>query len=84
MKMTAFWEYDIFPFCIWGELVKADETHFWVKGFDGMKFGNRIRIAFLPEVQAKAVIAKLEKLTADKAASDARFKQEAKTLLESL
>jgi hypothetical protein len=84
MKFIAFWRYDIFPFCIWGELLKADEDSFCVKGYDGRRFSNKIRIAFLPEVQAKAVIAKLEKLTADKAAADAKFKSDAKNVLEGI
>lgn len=84
MKMIAFWQYDTFPYCIWGELLKADETHFWVKGYDGFRFGNKVRIAFLPEVQAKSVIDKLKKLSADKEAADAKFKAEAKAVLSSI
>lgn len=84
MKFFAFWSYDTFPFCIWGELTKADETHFWVKGYEGFRFGNQCKIAFLPEAQAKLAIAKLEKLIVEKKIADANFNQAAKHLLESL
>lgn len=84
MKFIAFWTYDLFPYCIWGELEKADKDFFWVKGFQGCKFNNRQRIAFLPEVQAAVVIEKLKKITADRKAANVKFKKDAEKILKEM
>ena len=84
MKLIAFWKYDIFPYCLWGELVKADKDRFWIKGYEGFCFVNSARIAFLPEVQAKQVIAELEILKQDHATAVKSFDLKAKNLINGL
>jgi len=85
MKMIAFWKYDVFPFCFWGELVKAEENgNFHIKGYDGFHFKKTALIGYIPAVAAGSIIKQLEDLTEAKRISDKNFSEKARSITQQI
>ncbi len=80
MNMIVFWNYDVFPYCLWGPLTKATKTQFW--SGPNLCFSNRARIGILPEEQAQDIIKELEEIKVLKDRADREFKLKAKDILK--
>lgn len=59
--MIAFWEYDVFPYCLWGEVKeigpdKMEGAYVKIKGYDGMAFRKSSIIAIVSKEEADPII----------------------------
>lgn len=38
MKLFAFWKYNLFPYCLGGEVTEFKDGYVFVRGYEGMRF----------------------------------------------
>jgi len=69
-KLIAFWEYDRYPYCLWGEIDnKGREDDFWIK--QGRHYASTYQsyvkaFLILGESEAEKIITELKKLKVNK------------------
>jgi len=59
--MIVFWEYDRFPYCLWGELkcIRGDGEYVEVKGYDGLLLTKECIIAIVSKEKAEPIIRRM-------------------------
>ena len=62
MKIYAFWKYDLFPYVLWAEVEKLEDSKFYLKNWQGSYRTANKCLAILSEKKLKNIFKLLLKL----------------------
>lgn len=62
--MIAFMKYDLFPFCVWAEVISIDEKYTTVKSFGS--YPNESVIGVFEDAQGNRMINKIQQIVAER------------------